>query len=196
MKVFDELIYNEDPGDMATHTPVLYALARGTNPRTIVELGVRTGESTKALILGLRDSIGRGPWEPRNLFSVDINEAPEELLNFMKEHDPEGFWSFYQTNSIEFAKNWFIEGMSRAASTSIDLLMIDADHSYGASRADLLNFSQYVTPGGFVVMHDALAFPTGVGRTVDEVKWPKMTLPWSNGLTLIRRPVDNYEEIV
>jgi predicted O-methyltransferase YrrM len=115
----------------------LYTWARGW-PRPggarIVELGVRTGNSTSAFLAACE--LGRG-----NLWSVDINtpEVPQEwhelpYWNFMKGHDM----------SIR-VRDW--------APPEIDVLFIDTGH--GPETLDELRvWAPRVEPGGVILMHD------------------------------------------
>jgi cephalosporin hydroxylase len=41
----------------------------------------------------------------------------------------------------------------------VDFLFIDGDHSYRGVRADYLNYSQFVRPGGLIVFHDIIGLP-------------------------------------
>lgn len=51
----------------------------------------------------------------------------------------------------------------------IDVLFIDADHSYEGCLADWNNFSPFVKPGGWVVFHDCDDTSPGVERVFDEI---------------------------
>ena len=48
----------------------------------------------------------------------------------------------------------------------LDLVFIDADHSWDACRHDIFNWMLHVRPGGTICGHDYGAFP-GVSRAVD-----------------------------
>ena len=46
----------------------------------------------------------------------------------------------------------------------IDVLHIDADHSYEGVKRDFDIWSMHVRPGGVVLFHDIESFPDDVGR--------------------------------
>lgn len=57
----------------------------------------------------------------------------------------------------------------RAHAPAIDLLVVDADHSYAAVRADVALWRPYVRPGGLVLLHDT-AFAPGVARLARQIR--------------------------
>ncbi len=63
----------------------------------------------------------------------------------------------------------------------IDLLHIDADHSYEGVKGDFENWSPWVRPGGCVLFHDTEAFP-GVRRLFDELPGRKKEIKEHYGL--------------
>jgi predicted O-methyltransferase YrrM len=71
----------------------------------------------------------------------------------------------YQGTTIEIAAKWPKDRM-------IDLLFIDADHSYAAVSADWRNWSPFVRKGGIIAFHDYYVKTKGghpgVRRFVDE----------------------------
>jgi predicted O-methyltransferase YrrM len=50
---------------------------------------------------------------------------------------------------------------------SVDLLFIDGDHTYEGVRCDFNMYSQFVRPGGLIVLHDILAHPGDPDCQVD-----------------------------
>jgi cephalosporin hydroxylase len=89
----------------------------------------------------------------------------------------------------------------------IDLLYIDADHSYEQSMIDFMNFSQWVVPNGLILMHDTVPlsveheqekFSGNVWRTMKEIKrkFPEEyelgTIPSLSGLSIIRKKGSKY----
>jgi len=67
---------------------------------------------------------------------------------------------FYNLSSNEAVKAW---------DQPIDLLFIDADHSYEGCLDDWNNFSPFVKPGGWVFFHDCDATSPGVEQVFDEI---------------------------
>ncbi|MDO1445420.1 class I SAM-dependent methyltransferase [Rhodocytophaga aerolata] len=51
---------------------------------------------------------------------------------------------------------------------NIQLIFVDADHSYEAVKRDLVNYAFILEEGGYLAMHDYLYQQDGVKRAVDE----------------------------
>lgn len=131
--------------DIVDHLPTLHAhVLRYTKP-VILELGVRSGNSTSAF-LAAADVVDGHVW------SVDIHlpQAP-------------GWW--WQTN------RWSpIVGDDLADTTlarlpeQVDVLFIDTSHAYDHTLRELEVFVPRVKPGGVVLLHDTeLEAPELVG---------------------------------
>ena len=50
-----------------------------------------------------------------------------------------------------------------------DVVFIDGDHTYEGASADVVNYSPFVSPGGYLIMHDTVSAP-GVKRVFEGVK--------------------------
>ena len=68
--------------------------------------------------------------------------------------------TFIVKESNEAVKDW---------DKQIDVLFIDADHSYEGCLDDWNNFSPFVKKGGWVVFHDCDETSPGVVRVFDEI---------------------------
>jgi predicted O-methyltransferase YrrM len=69
---------------------------------------------------------------------------------------------FYQMKSSEAAAKM-------AHLQNVDLVFIDGDHTYQGCRADLMQYTPMLVPGGYLVMHDYIcARWPGVKKAVDE----------------------------
>jgi predicted O-methyltransferase YrrM len=133
-----------EAGDMKDFLPLLRGLAQGR----MLEIGVRDGASTSALLLGLEDRDPEG-----KLYSIDIQDCSS-------------LWSHPQWN--------FIQGDSKAQvfeSHFFSLAFIDGDHSREGFLADLMNAMNWVRPGGLILCHDITPLPnyTNEARGGD---WP------------------------
>jgi hypothetical protein len=127
---------------MQDHMLDLYTWARGW-PKDIhgkgphiVEIGVRTGNSTCAFLAALEVD-RRG-----TLWSIDLDEpdVPDEW------HDLD-CWQFHQGDSRGMpAREW--------GPLEIDCLFIDGDHRYGHVLEDLRSWAPRVRKGGVILMHD------------------------------------------
>jgi predicted O-methyltransferase YrrM len=120
----------------------LIQLAREVDAKTLVEIGVREGISTVALLLACKALGG-------HLWSVDIEpclKARETVKNLGLEH----YWTFTQAHSLEFVKTW---------NKTIDLLFIDSGHTFDLTINELRAYSKFLKVGGVIAMHDTLVTP-------------------------------------
>jgi predicted O-methyltransferase YrrM len=128
--------------DMAPHIATLTRLA--TEAQTIVELGVREGVSTWALLDGL-------PADGR-LYSVDVqrDSQPPRVTD-----DPR--WTYIIGDDLSPDVHAQLPGQA-------DLVFIDTSHEYEHTVAELV-FALSLSPAR-IVMHDYVQAP--VARAVDE----------------------------
>lgn len=101
--------------DIQDHLPRLYASAKGN----CMEIGVRSGCSTSALLAGIEERGG-------HLYSVDINDCP-----IFSGHPN---WTFYRADSIKD------EAIKALLGNDYDVLFVDGDHSYEGALSDLKAF--------------------------------------------------------
>jgi predicted O-methyltransferase YrrM len=159
--------------DIKAQMPVLYAWARQPGAR-IIELGVRGGNSTAALLAG----IGHGGGE---LWSVDIAE-PEVPAH----------WRGLARWHLLVADDQSPEAVAFCPE-AVDLLFIDTSHFYGHTLAELRLYVPKVVPGGVVLLHDTdrREWPD-VSRALDDycaanaLDW--YDHPWWHGLGVIEVP--------
>jgi len=110
--------------DVHDHLPRLRAAARGN----VLEIGVRFGSSTAALLAGVEENGGE-------VWSVDI----EDCSHLFAGHPQ---WTFLQGDSKKVV----------TFHSDLDLLFVDGDHSYEGVISDLNHFG----PRAKVIMcHDA-----------------------------------------
>jgi predicted O-methyltransferase YrrM len=126
--------------DVQDHLPLLRKLARGN----VMEIGVRSGVSTSALLAGIEDNGGK-------LYSVDIN--PCQAFSH-----PD--WIFIQTDSITGA-----EELKKMIPAELELLFVDGDHSYEGCLSDLNNFGPRAKT---ILVHDTISDFPGVIQAVKE----------------------------
>ena len=119
--------------DIRDHLPYLHATARKYQRPRILELGTRTGESTRAFLAAAEIANG-------HVWSVDI-EPPQV---------PGHWW--------ESSRWTFVLGDDMAVilpqPVKVDVLFIDTSHDYGATIAERYKFVPRVHPGGRVLLHD------------------------------------------
>lgn len=175
-------------GDSDRHVLPLFAIALASKGTRFVELGVRDGTTTLPLLLAASLNGGQ-------LISVDRAATTFDCPLSHRAH-----WQFIQADTLEFLQNW-------DRSQKADLVYIDDWHAYAHVAKELEHVDRIVGPSSIVLVHD-LMYGTepfyhsdmalkqgqwaegGPYRAVAELPeqfWEWSTLPWSNGLTLLRK---------
>lgn len=134
-----------------------------------VEIGSWHGDSAKALVKGGATVLCVDTWE---------GSPTDQTAALAKESDP--YWKFCQ-NTVHEREAGLIEceqldSVTAAmhecliGRTPFDIIFIDADHSYEATKADIEAWLPHLTPNGVMVGHDyrVIQFP-GVAKAVEEV---------------------------
>lgn len=131
------------PSDIQGHLQRLYEAAHGN----CLEIGVRGGMSTSALLAGVEDNGGF-------LFSVDIADCP-----VFEGHTR---WNFTRADSIKEAQR-----ILDKIPNLLDVVFIDGDHSFEGCLSDLQNFA---SRGQRVFVHDIDCPDTypGVRKAVEQ----------------------------
>lgn len=167
--------------EMGPFVPILYGIANCffdwiNKQVNILEIGVRWGTSTNALLWGLRN---RARNNNQKLYSIDITNCDHVVTN----EELRKYWEFIQGKSSEVVWN-----------KKIDILLIDGDHSYNGVKSDYLKYEPFVKENGIILMHDVL-WPKKSPIKVfwDEVQYPKSILPLSrSGLGIIYKVMPPY----
>ncbi len=163
-----------DETDISEHLTTLSMLSVEFELRNILELGVRTGESTVALTEAASAIEG-------HVFSVDLYDCVEAKRR-IRDFGLEKRWTFIQGNDLEVAAEW---------TTPIDHLFIDTTHLYSHTLLELEAFESHVRKGGFISLHDSVS-STGVIEAVKEFvrrhagRFRFYHYVNSNGLTVLR----------
>lgn len=177
-------------GDSDKHLLTLFSISLSLNCKSILELGVRNGDTTLPFLLAVAETDGC-------LESVDVNstnfDCPEELRNR---------WTFHHKNSLDFLKEKFYKKQK------YDLIYVDDWHSYDHVKQELHYIDALTSPGGLVILHDLMYGNTcpyyhvdlttcspqwangGPYRAVAELDpnfWEFSTIPVNNGLTILRK---------
>lgn len=185
--IIDECLYGNT--DFSQHTLTMFALICSLKPKNILELGVRQGISTRAILAAAHLTNA-------NLTSVDLNYPlficpPDYIKN----------WKFYQSDAIEFLKN---------NNSCYDLIFIDDWHGSEHVYKELNLIKKFLKPENLVLLHDLMhsgAWPQynessypqgnefegqgpygGVKKFVEENKdFEFATIPTNHGLTILRK---------
>ena len=179
-------------GDSDRHLISIFAIALASRGKTYVELGVREGHTTEPLYQAAWHNGGK-------LWSVDINEPTEY------KPPTDAHYKFIKQDSIKFLQEWPKEN-------KMDVVFVDDWHSYKHVKRQLELLDECVGPGSVILLHDLMYGNTdpfyhvdlahagpqwdggGPYRAVAELNpqfWEWSTLPWNNGLTILRKKYSN-----
>lgn len=112
--------------DVQTHLPTLFEAARGN----VLELGVRAGVSTAALLAGVEAHGG-------HVWSVDRDDCSPVFAGHPQ-------WTFVQADSLD---DLDVPG-------ELDLLFVDTEHTEERTIAELWTWGPLVARGGVILLHD------------------------------------------
>ena len=195
-KFFNSLTEKAQNGtnDSDKHFLTLFSIALASGTKNIIELGVREGGTTLPLLMAAKMNGG-------TLYSVDINET-----TYIPTNDLKSSWKFYKQDAIKFLENWDRE-------KEVGLVYVDDWHSYDHVRKELEQLDSIISPSSVIVLHDLMYGGTcpfyhsdltasagdqwadgGPYRAVAELNpqfWEFATLPWNNGLTILRKKYSN-----
>jgi hypothetical protein len=151
------------PSDIRDHLPRLRREARGS----VLELGVRDGNSTVALLAGLEELGG-------TLWSVDVTA---ECGDVFPGHPQ---WRFVVADSRDTSTV-----LAAGLPAELDVLFVDTIHTYEQVRRELDAWGDRVRLGGSILFHDTDSFPE-IRRAISEWCRPRHVpfefLRRSNGL--------------
>ena len=143
--------------DIKVQMPVLYAWANRPGVR-IIELGIRSGNSTSAFLAGLERGHAFLSADEAvstrlgGLWSVDI--APPAVPGEWADCP---FWHFLIANDVT-------EQAVSFCPDDAEILFIDTSHYYEHTLAELRLYVPKVRPGGVVLLHDT-----------DPAEWPDVS---------------------
>ncbi len=121
------------PSDIVQHLPGLHNEVLIRSKPVVVELGVRTGNSTVALLAAVEKSGGK-------MYSVDFRTP--KLPGCVLQHKQ---WHFIEGDDL---------AVRRKVPSEIDVLFIDTSHEMIHTLAELVLFVPRVKCGGVVLLHD------------------------------------------
>lgn len=155
--------------DIQDHLQFLHQVARSYPHAAVIELGVRSGESTAAFLSAAAFVDG-------HVWSCDIDppQVPEQWLANPR-------WVFVQADSVSPVA-------LAALPEQADVVFIDTSHDYGQTLAELAAYVPRVKPGGVVLLHDtqwmppAISFPEPTGPVTDALNeyCDRNGLTWEN----------------
>lgn len=114
------------------HHAIIEAIASHMKPEVYVELGI-----------AVCGTLNRVVPHAKRVYAVDINASSAGNIK-----EP-GRVNFFPESTDNFADRW------RSIGSAIDLVFIDADHSFSAVKKDVANFLPYLKVStGLMLLHD------------------------------------------
>lgn len=140
----------------------LHDLMEYTQPNTIVEIGSYTGESSEIFAEYAQKLFCIDPWEtlydPKDFASFSDMKKVEKMFDTrMKPY-----------TNIKKIKMKSEEAYTQFEPQSIDLVYIDANHTYDGILADIKLWKPKIRKGGYMSGHDYSPQWPGVIKAVDE----------------------------
>ena len=187
--LIDKAIHGDMDSDR--HLILIFAMALASRGKVFVELGVREGHTTEPLYEAAK-LVGAHLW------SVDLNDPTKYKPN-------NGNYTFVKQDSIKFLEQW-------PKDKKIDVAFVDDWHSYPHVKRQVELLDELVGPSSIILMPDLMYGNTdpfyhvdlshhegqwasgGPYRAVAELNpqfWEWSTLPWNNGLTMLRKKYSN-----
>jgi len=134
--------------DTWQHMPTLYLLCLIKKPKTIVELGCRTGNTTLPMLFAAQQYGG-------HVYSIDIETWPE-IRNFLdNKQSLSDSWTYVESDDIKLEWN-----------KPIDFLFIDTSHTYDHTLKELEKYEPFLSSGGIIAMHDIIV--NDVSRAISD----------------------------
>ncbi len=125
--------------DISDHFDNIFYESILNNPKIILELGVRRGESTYVF-----NEIRK---TKNNIFiSVDIEDCSKSL------NDPN--WIFIKEDSIKFLKDYNKWSKNNVGSLKPDIIFIDTSHLYKETLEEINLSSDILSANGALIFHD------------------------------------------
>lgn len=121
--------------DMSAHMQRLRDEVVRTNAQQVIELGVRSGVSTVALLTGLDETGG-------SLWSCDVGNI--RVDDYVRKHPR---WTFVPGDDCS-------DEVVAQAPPSCDVLFIDTSHTRPHTKRELDLYAPKVKPGGVIICHD------------------------------------------
>ena len=178
------------PQDSDRHVLTCFSMAMQIHAKKILELGVRTGNTTLPFLCAAKELGGM-------VHSVDL-----DAITFQCPDDLRVYWKFFQSDAI----SWLEQQRNQGA--KYDLIYIDDWHAYDHVRRELEIIDSMITPSSVILLHDLMysnAQPDyrsdpntadaqwaggGPYRAVAELDpeiWEWATIPINHGLTILRK---------
>jgi len=170
------LEHSKKATDIHQHLVTLHGLVTSLKARTVIELGVNTGESTVAFLEAVTDGI---------LTSVDQQDLPQ-TRPMLEAYGLTARWQFHKLDDIKFALEVWPKGKLA------DLIFVDTSHQYAHTKLEIDTYEPILRPGGIMAFHDTVSCYDGGQKPINEFlkshPWPFENKLNCNGLGILRKP--------
>jgi len=151
MPITLQAMADERADAISSHLMTLALLVREFGLKNIVELGTYNGNSTLVFLEAARAVDGQ-------VTSIDLQPCPEARQR-VEEAGLAYHWIFLQGDDLL--------PEPPQLPNPIDLLLIDTNHIYSCTMAELNKYVAYLRDGSWIALHDYASFP-GVNQAVDD----------------------------
>ena len=138
--------------DIQEHLDFLTRICLDLEVERVLELGVRTGNSTRAFLRAI-------PILNAKLISVDIEDC-SKVAN--SDH-----WEFHQMNSLEYELK-----------EPVDILFIDTSHTYTQTSKELVRFAPMTKKA--IILHDTISCPPVLNAIKEFLRNPDKEYEFEN----------------
>ena len=177
-------------GDSTNHVCTIFGIALSLKAKNILELGVRSGDTTEPLLKAAELAEGQ-------LTSVDISRD-DSIARRFGQHSQ---WNYVIKDAIEFLREL-------PKSVVYDLVYIDDWHDGLHVAKEIELIEPHITPSTVILVHDCMCFeeqpnyrlysetetgefgnggPFAAIQSLDRNEWEYSTIPTNNGLTILRK---------
>lgn len=173
------LEHSKHPTDIHQHLTTLHGLVTSIGAKTVLELGVNTGESTIALLEAVAATDGK-------LISVDQQDLPQ-TRPMLERYGLTGRWEFHLMDDIKFGTEVWPKGKLA------DLIFVDTSHIFDHTKREIEVYEPILRPGGIMVFHDTVTCYDGVQKAINQFLKTHKTYKYENktncnGLGILRKP--------
>lgn len=180
------------PRAMNFYVLTLYEIIKESSPEVIIEIGTQNGQSTKAMLLGMKDSGNQGRM-------ISLDHKDRQTILDAEYSDMKSVWKFIQGDSHQPES---LEAVKESLNGSLaDVLFIDGDHKMPGVQQDFDQYTPLVKPGGVIIMHDIINPNEQVSQCWDAITWEKFAFTWGKarnrvpvGFGLVRKPYETELE--
>jgi cephalosporin hydroxylase len=137
--IYEITAYSQQPSDISDHLVTVFVEAAAIRPSVIVELGVRSGQSTIALsrVADLFAS---------QLISVDLEDCSSNCKSSRQ--------IFVKDDDIHFATEFRQWCLAKNITPAIDVLFIDTSHEFEHTRSEIEKWFPFLSDHCKVIFHD------------------------------------------